>query len=192
MLQRDQFELLSAYLDGEVTAVERRQVEDLLSHDEQVKQLYSRLLKLRSGFQGMPLAAAQPMEKTVAQVMARLDRRPAPRRAWVIGLGAVAATAIGAMTGLFGGPGRLGPQFALQQSPEQIEAVATVAPPGSTSETASETAPTSTRISYSSSLEVGPEVAADALMIAIDQPILDMGMDEPDATPLPDPDAGVN
>lgn len=49
MVKRDRFELLSAYLDGELTAAERRQVEELLANDQAVKCLYVRLLKLRQG-----------------------------------------------------------------------------------------------------------------------------------------------
>jgi len=41
MLKRDRFELLSAYLDGEVTAAQRQQVEDWLGNDPEV-QLYAR------------------------------------------------------------------------------------------------------------------------------------------------------
>jgi len=36
MEKRDCFELLSAYLDGEVTATERRQVEEWLSTDASI------------------------------------------------------------------------------------------------------------------------------------------------------------
>lgn len=189
MLQRDQFELLSAYLDGEVTAAERRGVEELLSHDEQTKQLYSRLLKLRSGFQGLPLTAAQPVNSTVDQVMERLDRPRISRRAWVLGGGAIAATAIGAFTGLFGAQPRLGYQFALQE-PAELEAVAT-APVRTLVDSVVKPIPFST----TEILGAEPEVADDVLMIALDQPLLglslDSGTEEP-LTPLPDPGADVN
>ncbi|NJR67389.1 MAG: transcriptional regulator [Synechococcales cyanobacterium CRU_2_2] len=115
MLQRDQFELLSAYLDGEVTAAERRQVEELLSHDEKSQQLYARLLHLRDGFQGLPLTASQPVDDTVAQVMSRLEQHRPARRAWILGGGAIAAAAVAAMTGLFG-PSPVG-QFAQRPVP---------------------------------------------------------------------------
>jgi anti-sigma factor RsiW len=196
MLQRDQFELLSAYLDGEVTAVERRQVEDLLSHDEQTKQLYGRLLKLRGGFQGLPLAVAQPLDQTVDQVMARLAKPRVSRRAWVIGGGAIAAAAIGAMSGLLGPQPRLGYQFALQE-PAEVEAVASSSPQDGLESEVAGGAVAPTRVSYSSTatnsaaLEAGAGVAADALMIALDQPIIDMEPDE-EATPIPAPDQGVN
>ncbi len=186
MLQRDQFELLSAYLDGEVTATERREVEELLSHDEQTKQLYGRLLKLRSGFQGLPLTAAQPVNSTVDQVMDRLDRPRISRRAWVLGGGAIAATAIGALTGLFGTQPRPGFQFALQE-PTELESVAK-APVNSLAESIAKPVPFSTN----ELLEAQAEVTADALMIALDQPLLGMELDSSELTPLPSPGADVN
>ncbi|MFN9956199.1 MAG: anti-sigma factor family protein, partial [bacterium] len=67
--ETDRFELLSAYLDGEITAGERKQVEQWLSTDESVKCLYARLLKLRQGVKTMPIpASAQPPEVTFQQV----------------------------------------------------------------------------------------------------------------------------
>ncbi len=39
MYQRDRFELLSAYLDGEVTAAERRQIEQWLATEPEVQSL---------------------------------------------------------------------------------------------------------------------------------------------------------
>lgn len=115
MLKRDRFELLSAYLDGEVTASERQQVEKWLDTDPAIQGLYQRLLKLRQNFQGMPIPVSQPVEQTVEQVFARLDRRP--KRALILwGGGAVAAVLIGAFTSLISGNEGLLPQLA--QSPE--------------------------------------------------------------------------
>lgn len=81
-IQRDQFELLSAYLDGEVTAAERRQVERWLATDSQAQRLYSRLQSLRQGLQTLPLAQpTQSVDQLVAQVTARVERQPR-RLAW--------------------------------------------------------------------------------------------------------------
>ena len=41
MYQRDRFELLSAYIDGEVTAAERGQIEQWLTTDPEVQCLYA-------------------------------------------------------------------------------------------------------------------------------------------------------
>ncbi|MBD2081219.1 zf-HC2 domain-containing protein [Leptolyngbya sp. FACHB-17] len=94
---RDRFELLSAYLDGEVTASERKQVEEWLSTDASVQQLHARLLKLRQAFRSMPAPApSQPVETTVDQVLAKVDRRPKLR--WVWGGAAIAAAFMGAVS----------------------------------------------------------------------------------------------
>lgn len=118
MVKRDRFELLSAYLDGEVTADERRQVEDWLANDIAVQCLYSRLLKLRQGIRTMPIPTAQqPAEITAQQVFTKVNRRS--RLAWTFGGAAVAACVIGAVSSWL--PGRqMGiPQLA-QQSQGQI------------------------------------------------------------------------
>ncbi len=95
---RDRFELISAYLDGEVTAAERKQVEEWLATDASVQQLHARLLKLRQSFRSLPTPPlSQPVEQTVDQVLARLDRRPNLRLIWGGGA-AVAAMLIGAVT----------------------------------------------------------------------------------------------
>ncbi|HTL89594.1 MAG TPA: zf-HC2 domain-containing protein [Leptolyngbya sp.] len=93
---RDRFELLSAYLDGEVTASERKQVEEWLSTDVSVQQLHARLLKLRQAFRSMPVPASAPVETTVNQVLAKVDRRPRLRLVW--GGAAIAAAFMGAVT----------------------------------------------------------------------------------------------
>ena len=52
--KRDRFELVSAYLDGEVTPAERLLVANWLAHDPEVQRLYRRLLLLRQAFRTMP------------------------------------------------------------------------------------------------------------------------------------------
>ncbi|RUR85786.1 anti-sigma factor family protein [Chlorogloeopsis fritschii PCC 9212] len=120
MVKRDRFELLSAYLDGEVTAAERKQVEQLLANDPDVQRLYARLLKLRQGLRTMPLPQSQqPLEKTVQQVMSRLHRRE--RLAWAWGGAAIAATIIGAVSSLLPGSELTAPQLAIKPSAEQTQ-----------------------------------------------------------------------
>lgn len=98
MLKRDRFELLSAYLDGEVTASERRQVEDWLKNEPETQRLYARLLKLRQSLQAMPMPSAQKTaQQTVEQVYQKMHRRDR-RSAVVWGGGAIAAAFIGAIT----------------------------------------------------------------------------------------------
>jgi Putative zinc-finger len=72
----DRFELLSAYLDGEVTAEERRQVELWLAEDPQVQNMHRRLMMLRQGLKSMPAPTpAQPVKQTIDQVFEKVDRR---------------------------------------------------------------------------------------------------------------------
>lgn len=98
MLKRDRFELLSAYLDGEVTASERRQVEDWLKNEPETQRLYARLLKLRQSLQAMPMPSALGTAgQTAQQVYQKMHRRER-RSAVVWGGGALAAAFIGAVT----------------------------------------------------------------------------------------------
>lgn len=132
MVKRDRFELLSAYLDGEVTAAERRQVENWLAEDEAVQRLYARLLKLRQGVRTMPVPAAQQSPETTAnQVFARVNRRS--RLAWTLSGAAVAACVIGVVSGWLPGRETGVPQLAKQpvQQPTQVatEPVAPTAAP---------------------------------------------------------------
>ncbi|MEH2126194.1 anti-sigma factor family protein [Nostoc sp.] len=128
MVKRDRFELLSAYLDGEVTATERRQVEEWLANDASVQCLYARLLKLRQGLRTLPVPAAQQSpEETVGQVLSRLRRRS--RLNWMVGSAAVAACAIGAISGLVGG-GSMVQQLAQRPQREPIQtSSASIVPP---------------------------------------------------------------
>lgn len=98
MLKRDRFELLSAYLDGEVTAAERRQVEEWLANEPEVQCLYRRLLKLRQEVRSLPVPPAeQSVEQTINKVFRRINRRV---HLAIIGGGtAIAALFIGTMSG---------------------------------------------------------------------------------------------
>ncbi len=119
MVKRDRFELLSAYLDGEVTAAERKQVEDWLANDVAVQRLYSRLLKLRQGIRTMPIPTTQQSpEVTAGQVIAKVNRRS--RLRWVFG-GAVAACVIGAVSSLLPTREAVTPQFAQKQQEQPTQ-----------------------------------------------------------------------
>ena len=94
---RDRFELLSAYLDGEVTAPERRQVEGWLKTDPKMQGLYARMLKMQQGVRRLPTPApAQTVEQTVQQVVSRIERKP-KRVAFLSGAMAIAALFVGAV-----------------------------------------------------------------------------------------------
>lgn len=117
MHNRDLFELLSAYLDGEVTAKERRQIEDLLTADPGVQGLYARVLKLRQTWQPMPVPAAQqPGAGTVSQVFPRLNNRP---KMTVICGGTVLAAVL--LCALLGGlPGHQSPVPTMATAPQPV------------------------------------------------------------------------
>jgi anti-sigma factor RsiW len=120
-LQRDRFELLSAYIDGEVTAAERKQVEAWLATDPTMRRLHSQLLRLHHGFQNLPdPAPEQSVEQTVEQVLARVDRRPNLRLVW--GGAAVAALVVGGIATVFSGDRAPLFQTAQESNQEQVQA----------------------------------------------------------------------
>ncbi|MBV6625514.1 MAG: zf-HC2 domain-containing protein [Rivularia sp. (in: Bacteria)] len=99
MMKRDRFELLSAYLDGEVTAAERKQVEEWLANDSSVQSLHKRLLSLRQGLRNLPVPQSEKsIEETVDSVMTRLRRRT--KMFWMFGGATVAACFIGSLASL--------------------------------------------------------------------------------------------
>jgi anti-sigma factor RsiW len=113
VLQRDRYELLSAYLDGEVTAAERKQVQSWLDTDPQMQQLYVRMMRLRHGIQTIPVPQSeQPAEQMAKQVFARINRR-ITRRNVVWGGAAIAAVFVGALSSILQSPA---PQLAQKQT----------------------------------------------------------------------------
>ena len=75
-LPTDCFELLSAYIDGELSPTERNQVQCWLDQDPKIKNLYTQLLALQGNMQ---LSIAPPTSKSVAEittgVFQSIDRR---------------------------------------------------------------------------------------------------------------------
>lgn len=119
-MMRDRFELLSAYIDGEVTAAERRQVEEWLTNDPVTKGLYSRLMMMQQGFQAMPVPAAeQSAQELAAKVLQRVERKT--KRTWVLGGGAIAALLIAAVSGVVLGRESFAPQFARSPVPAESD-----------------------------------------------------------------------
>ena len=95
---RDRFELLSAYFDGEVTPAERQTVQQWLDGDAEIQCLYRRLLKLRQGIQGLPIpAASRSTDEMAANVLQTLNRRRV-RRLVALGGGAIAAAMTAAIS----------------------------------------------------------------------------------------------
>ena len=95
------FELLSAYLDGEVTSEQREQVQALLNQDPDIQALYQRLLVLREGLQGLPQPAPQRNYQQLSNaVFAKIDRRKQQKRRWLLGGGAIAAVVVTTIGGI--------------------------------------------------------------------------------------------
>lgn len=157
--KRDRFELLSAYLDGEVTAAERQQVLQWLETDQTMQCLYARLLKLRRGIQAMPVPPSEvSVEETLASVQARLYQRRPRRSKAVWGGAAIAATLALATVG----------SFAL---PSAINFIRLGGQPSGDSDTTTETLPPADE----PAVESTPEPAAtstDKLRITLDQPVV--------------------
>lgn len=102
-LQRDRFELLSAYIDGEVTAAERITVQEWLAREPDMQRLYARLLKLRGGFHKLPVPSAEISTAEMAgQVFGRINRRRI-KYATLWGGAAIAALFVGAFSGILPG-----------------------------------------------------------------------------------------
>jgi anti-sigma factor RsiW len=97
----ERFELLSAYLDGEVTASERQQVEGLLANDVAFQHQYRQLQQMHRAFPQMPVPSSQSAETLAAGVFGKIDRRRHRKLSW-IGGGAIAASLVAAIAGLGG------------------------------------------------------------------------------------------
>ncbi|MGB3512707.1 MAG: transcriptional regulator [Microcoleaceae cyanobacterium] len=98
-MKQERFELVSAYLDGEVTPSQRREVENLLTTDTVTRHLYHRLVQLRSEFQRMPVPpTTEPIEVTVDKVFEKIDRRS--RRTLVLAGGAIVAVCVAVVSGI--------------------------------------------------------------------------------------------
>lgn len=97
--KRDRFELLSAYLDGEVAAEERRRVEQWLDEDPDTQCLYQRLLQLRQGFQGLSREQWQTTNPCDAadRVVRKLNHRF--RLTCMAGMTAAAVAVVGVFSG---------------------------------------------------------------------------------------------
>ena len=97
--KRDRFELLSAYLDGEVSPDERRLVVVWLDEDPEAQCLYQRLLQLRQGFQGLSPEHWQTTSPCEAaeQVVSKLNNRF--RTTCMAGMTAAAVLVVGIFSG---------------------------------------------------------------------------------------------
>ena len=99
----DCFELLSAYIDGELSPNQRTQVQRLLDRRPEIKSLYIQLLTLQGQMQS---SIAPPSNKSVAEITAGVfqsieQRRRQRRLIW--GGSVIAASVLAGITGLIPG-----------------------------------------------------------------------------------------
>jgi anti-sigma factor RsiW len=97
----ERFELLSAYIDGEVTASERQQVEALLASDSKFQQQYRQMQQLHQAIPSISVPSVQSARSLADDVFAKIDRRRNRRWAW-FGGGALVATLTAAIAGTLG------------------------------------------------------------------------------------------
>jgi ferric-dicitrate binding protein FerR (iron transport regulator) len=97
--QFERFELLSAYMDGEVTAAERQQVQQWLDTDPQFHQLYTQLLRLQREIPTVPVPTSSPETQPLSdRVFESIDRQHRVRRLTLVGGFAVAALVVGLLS----------------------------------------------------------------------------------------------
>ncbi|MEM7595311.1 MAG: zf-HC2 domain-containing protein [Cyanobacteria bacterium P01_A01_bin.83] len=118
-LPTDCFELLSSYIDGELSAAEKKQVQQWLDQDPQIKQLYTQLLKLQSNMQR---SMATTCDKSTAQITAgvfqSIDHHHRQRKLIWCG-SAIAATIMATLTGIIPGFNPLKLQIANQSRTQE-------------------------------------------------------------------------
>ena len=100
---QDEFELISAYIDGELSPEERNRVQRLLDRNGEVKRIYTQLLALQGKMQS---SVAPPSNKSVAEISSgvfqSLERRR--QRKFIWGGSALAASLVAAIGLLPGTP----------------------------------------------------------------------------------------
>jgi anti-sigma factor RsiW len=106
----ERFELLSAYLDGEVTPSERQQVEAWLSHDPAFQHQYRQMQQIHQALPRITVPSSQSAQDLSAGVFGKIDRQRNRKLGW-IGGGTLAATFIAALAGLGGLFGDNSPQL---------------------------------------------------------------------------------
>ncbi len=111
----DKFELMSAYLDGEVTASERQQVQNWLQTDPIFNAQYQRMQGMQQALDRLPMdEAVVPVNLLADQVFAKISERRQSKWLKIAG-GAVAAALVAAgasFSGIGNGSGNVVPQLA--------------------------------------------------------------------------------
>lgn len=99
----ERFELLSAYLDGEVTASERQQVQAWLATDPAFAKQYRQMQQMQQAMSAIPVPSSDRSATQLADaVFTKIERRSTRNKLRWIGGGAIAATLMTALAGLGG------------------------------------------------------------------------------------------
>ncbi len=118
--QFERFELLSAYLDGEVTAEERRQVQQLLDTDPQFHQLYVQLSRLQRELPTIPVPPTPVSSQELSNsVFEKVDRQNHTKRLIRWGGVAIGALVVGVISNVYLQRQSLAPNFA-EVEPESL------------------------------------------------------------------------
>ena len=103
----ERFELLSAYIDGEVTETEEQLVEQWLSDDVEFRRLYQQQMKLRQSLIDLPVpvaansSAKKETEIMIDLVFAEIDKRSQRRKWKLAGIGISVAAVVGVFGSMF-------------------------------------------------------------------------------------------
>jgi anti-sigma factor RsiW len=97
----EHFELLSAYLDGELSPEETTKIQSLLQTDQSLQQEYQQLLKLKEKIRQLrPVNPCFSPEQLSQGVFAKVEQRRKKHK-WLWGGSAIAAVSVAALTSLF-------------------------------------------------------------------------------------------
>ncbi|MBD2177229.1 hypothetical protein H6F42_09935 [Pseudanabaena sp. FACHB-1998] len=103
----ERFELLSAYIDGEVSESEEQLVEQWLSEEVDFRRLYQQQIKLRQLLIDLPVPVAAnssvkaETEVIIDRVMAEVDKRSQRRKWKLAGIGISVAAVVGVFGSMF-------------------------------------------------------------------------------------------
>jgi hypothetical protein len=123
--ENDRFELLSAYMDGEVTVAQKEQVQQWLNEDPNFQQLYQRLLKLNQGFQSLPAPVRTKSPQQITDAVFEKVEQHRWRKLAFWGGTAIAALGIGLLSLLLPEQNNPIPQLTENYPPtENTEAIA--------------------------------------------------------------------
>lgn len=106
-IPQERFELLSAYIDGEVTNTEEQMVEQWLSDDIDFRRLYQQQLKLRQLLVDLPVPVAvnssvkAETNVMIDRVFAEIDKRSQRRKWKLAGFGVSVAAVVGIFGSMF-------------------------------------------------------------------------------------------